>query len=118
MDEPRSLRVGRRLSIDVLDNLLRDRRVHIPAMVAVVRMDRCRVAEQVARLPLTRIAADEPVEVVVALPDWPVGERPGGRSFPDRDVVIFAEPCRGITIFLQGHRHVRGFGWNYGVVTG
>ena len=106
VDEPRPLRVGRRLGVDVLDGVVGHRGDQVPARLAVVGMDRRRVAEQVARLPLAGVAADEAVEVVVALPDRPLVERPGRGRRPDRHVVVLAEPGGRVAVLLQRHRHV------------
>ena len=71
VDEPRLLRIGRRLGVDLLDGVVGHRGDQVPTRLAVIRMDRRCVAEQVARLPLAGIAADEAIEVVVAQADGP-----------------------------------------------
>ncbi len=118
VDEPRPLRVGRGLGVDVLDGVVGHGGDQVPARLAVVGMDRGGVAEQVARLPLAGVAADKAVEVVVALPDRPVGERPGRGGLPDRHVVVLAEPGGGVAVLLQRHRHMRALRPRDGVVAG
>src|SRR5271166_4653984 len=71
-----------------------------------------------ARLPLARVAADEAVEIIVALSDRPVSEWPLGARLPDRDVVVLAEPGGGVPILLEGRRSLRRLGPYDGVVAG
>ena len=101
VDEPGPFRVGRGLRGDVLDAVIRHRGDQVPlALLAVVGVDRCRVAEQAARLPLVGVAADEAVKIAVALPDRPVGERSLRARLPDRHVVVLAEPGGGVSVLL------------------
>ena len=118
VDEPGPFRVGRGLRGDVLDAVIRHRGDQVPARLALVGVDRRRVAEQVARLPLARVAADEAVEIVVALSDRPVGERSLRARLPDRDVVVLAEPGGGVAVLLQGRRSMRRLGPDDEVVAG
>ncbi|CAH0300022.1 hypothetical protein ROS9278_04518 [Roseomonas sp. CECT 9278] len=101
VDEPRAVRRDLGLGADIGDGVVRHRGDQVEARVAVVGMDRRGVAEQVARLPLAGIAADEAEEVVEAHADRPVGEGPGGRGLPGRHVVVLAEPGGGVAIRLQ-----------------
>ena len=71
-------------------------------------MDRRGVAIEVARLPLARVAADEAIEVVIALTDRPVLERSLRARLPGRHIVVLAEPRGRITILLQNRRAMRG----------
>ena len=118
VDEPRPLRIGRRLRADVLDALVRERGVEVPARLAVVGMDRRHVAEEVARLPLARVAADEAVEIVVALPDRPMVERPLRARLPAGHIVVLAEPGGRVAVLLERLRAVRGLGPGDRVVAG
>ena len=118
VDEPGPFRVGRGLRLDVLDRVVGHRRDEVPARLAVVGMDRRGVAVEVARLPLARIAADKAVEIVVALTDRPVGERPLRTRLPGRHIVVLAEPGGGVAVLLEGQRSMRGLGPCDGVVAG
>ena len=118
VDEPGPLRVGRGLRADVLDAVVRHRGDQVPARLAVVGMDRRGVAEEVARLPLAGVAADEAVEIVVALSDRPMVERSLRARLPDRDVVVLAEPGGGVAVLLERQRSMRRLGPRDGVVAG
>ena len=94
--------VGRDLLelLHVLDRLVGHGRGQVPARIALERIDRRRVAEQV-RLPLAGVAADEAVEVLEAHADRPLVERPGLGRLIERRVVILAEPRGRVAVLLQ-----------------
>ena len=72
----------------------------VPARLALEGIDLGRVAEQV-RLPLVRVAADEPVEILEAHAGRPLVERPDRAGLEGRRVVVLAEPGGGEAIVQQ-----------------
>src|SRR5206468_7663437 len=64
------------------------------------RIDLRRVAGQVWR-PLVRVTADEPVEVVEALPDRPILKRSNLTGREGRHVVVLAEPRSRVPVLLE-----------------
>ena len=79
---------------DTPDRLVGHGSDQIPAGVAEIGFDRRGVAEQIIRLPLARVVADEAVIVVEALDrsGRPIGEWTGLARVPERNIVILAEP--------------------------
>src|SRR5438046_3541868 len=86
--------------IQVIDGVIRHARHQIPAGLAIEGIDLRRVAKQVW-LPLVSVAADEPVEILEALPNGPIIKRPDLTGTEGRHVVVLAEPRRRITIVQQ-----------------
>ena len=82
------------------DRFVGHRRRQMPARLANVGVNRCRVPGQV-RLPLTRVAANETVEVLESHTDGPLVERPGLAGYEFRCVVVLAEPGRAVAIVTQ-----------------
>src|SRR4029450_12874779 len=76
IDEPRLAGSDLLELLDVLDGLIRHRRLQIPAGIALEGVDGRRVAEQV-RLPLAGVATDEAIEVIESHAVRPLIERPG-----------------------------------------
>src|ERR1700757_3358847 len=101
IDQPRLAGSDLLELLDVLDGLIRHRRLQVPAGIALEGVDGRRVAEQV-RLPLTGVAADEAVEIIEAHSVRPLIERPGLARLIRGRVVVLAEPRRGISVLPQG----------------
>ena len=100
VDEERLVRRDRLELLHVLDGLVGHGRGQVPAGIALERVDRRRIAEQV-RLPLAGVAADEAIEVLEAHAVRPLVERPGlGRLIEGR-VVVLAEPRGRVPVLLQ-----------------
>ena len=72
----------------------------VPAGLALEGIDLRGVAEQV-RLPLVRVAADEPVEILEAHAGRPLVERSDLTGAERRRVVVLAEPRGGIAVVEQ-----------------
>ena len=66
----------------------------------LVRFDRRRAAVE-RREELVRLAADEPVEIVEPHVGRPAVERAGGGGLVVGDVVVLAEPGRGVAVLVQ-----------------
>src|SRR5438046_3007028 len=77
--------------LHVLDRFVGHGGGEIPARLALERVDRRRIAEQI-RLPLAGVTADEAIEVLEANAVRPLVEGPGLRCLIERRVVILAEP--------------------------
>ena len=95
--EERFVRLNLVDSIEVLDGFVGHAGDEVPTRLAFKRIDLCGVAEQV-RLPLVRIAADKPVEVLKSLPDGPIVERSDLTGAKCRHIVVFAEPGSGVAV--------------------
>ena len=91
IDEPRLAGSDLLVLLDVLDGLIRHRRLQVPAGIALEGVDGRRVAEQV-RLPLAGVAADEAIEILKAHSVRPLIERPGLARLERGRVVVLAEP--------------------------
>ena len=109
VDEPGTVRRDRGVRPDVIDGVVGHRRSEIPVLLPDIRVDRRRVAEEISRLPLARVAADEAVEIIEAHADGPVVERPGGIGLPGRNVVVLAEPGGGESVQPKGLRRPAPF---------
>ena len=117
VDEPGALRVVRGLLVDVPDGVVGHRGDQVPlAFLAVIGVDRRGIAVEAARLPLAGVAADEAVEVFVAVPDRKLVEWPRRGRRPDRHVVVLAEPSGGVAVEFQRQSPVCAFGVGHGVV--
>src|SRR5206468_12955003 len=75
----------------------RHRGDEVPFGIADVRIDRGRVPKEV-RLPLIRVAADEPEEVLEAHPARPLVERSGLARLEGWRVVVLPEPGRRVAV--------------------
>ena len=116
VDEPRPLRRDRGVEPDMGDGVVRCRSGQVPARRAEIGMDRRVAPEQIAGLPLARIAADETIEIVEAHAGWPIMEGPGWARFPTWHIVVLAEPSRCVARGLQRRCNRRGLTWDDGVV--
>ncbi len=97
MDEEGLRRVDLVQHLDVADRVVRHGRGQVPGRISHVWIDGGGVAEQV-RLPLARVAADEPVEVLEAQADRPAIEWTGLAGLEGRRVVVLAEPGSGVAV--------------------
>src|SRR5438046_8872790 len=86
--------------VQVIDGVIRHAGDQIPAGLAIEGIELRRVAKEVW-LPLVSVAADEPVEILEALPNGPIIKRPDLTGTEGRHVVVLAEPRRRITIVQQ-----------------
>ena len=116
VDEPRPLRRDRGVEPDMGDGVVRCCSGQVPARYAEIGMDRRMAPEQIAGLPLARIAADETIEIVEAHAGWPIVEGPGWARFPTWHIVVLAEPSRRIARGLQRRGNRRGLPRDDGVV--
>ena len=87
-------------AVQVIDGVVGHSGDQVPSRLPHEGINLRRVAEQV-RLPLVRVAADEPVEVIEALPDRPILERSNLAGREGRHVVVLAEPRGGVAVFLE-----------------
>ena len=105
---------------DAPDRLVGHRGDQVPAGMAEIGLDRRGVAEQVVRLPLAGVVADEAVVVVEALdrPGRPVGERAGLARHPLRHVVVLAVPRGVVAVLPQDLADGDGVARDHAVVAG
>src|SRR5215467_6690350 len=87
--------------LDASNRLVSHRGDQIPAGMTKIGFDRRSIAEQIVRLPLVGVVADETKIIVKALDGtgWPVGEWASLARHPLRCVVILAVP-RGVVAVL------------------
>ena len=100
VDKERLLRCQGLQLPHVLDRLVGHRRGQIPARIALERIDRRRVAEQVG-LPLAGVAADKAVEVLEAHAVRPLFEGAGLAVGEEGGVVVLAEPRGRVAVVLE-----------------
>src|SRR5664280_1096987 len=85
----------------VLDCFIGHVRCEVVVFLADPGIDRGRIFEQVGR-PLVALPTQEAIKVLEAHADGPLIERPSGSAVCEaRSVVVFAEPCRSVAVFLQ-----------------
>src|SRR5580704_12656137 len=91
---------GRVETAHIFDGVVRHVGGEVVAGLADPRKYRCRIAIEIGR-PLVRLAAEEPVKILKAQADRPLVERPGGTVLKRGNVVIFAEPRRGVAVVTE-----------------
>ena len=101
VDEERLLGRQRVQLLHVADRLVRHGGDQVEALLGLVRIDLRRVAEEVARRPLARVAAHEAVEIVEAHAGRPLVERPRHGDLEARRVVVLAEPGGVVAVVAQ-----------------
>ncbi len=103
---------------DELERLVGEVLGEVVALVGRVGLADVVVVLREVGKPLVRLAADEPVEAVVALPQGPVLLGRAHRPRVDRDVVVLADPERAPAGVAQDGRHRRVLARDVGVVAG
>ncbi len=105
---PRLVRLGLLGVADHPQRLVGEVLRQVVAVLGQVRLVDVVVVLGQARIPVVRLAADEPVEAVVALAERPVLLRGAQRPLVDRHVVVLADPERRPARVAQdvGHRGV------------
>ena len=98
--EERLVRRGGIELLQMVDRVVRHAGDHVVVRVVAEREDLRGVAEE-ERRPLVGLAAHEPVEVLEAHADGPLGERAGRAVLVRRRVVVLAEPRGGVAVLLQ-----------------
>ena len=99
--EDRPVRRDRLLFADPADAVVGQVARELVALFGrLVRFHRRRAAVE-RREELVGLAPDEPVEIVEAHVGRPVVERPGGGGLVVGDVVVLAEPGRGVAVLVQ-----------------
>ena len=101
VDEEGQVRLDLVQLVQPVDGVVRHGGDQVPARLAVIGMDRRGVAEQIARLPLAGVAANEAIEVVEAHARSANGRRARPARLPGRRVVVLAEPGGAIAVLLQ-----------------
>ena len=101
VDEERLVGRQRVDLVHVPDRLVGHRGDEIVVGIALERVDVRRVAGEVVRLPLVRVAAHEAVEVLEAHADRPLVERADRAGLERRRVVVLAEPGGAVAVVPQ-----------------
>ena len=91
---------GRVQTAHIFDGVIRQVGREVVAGLADPRKHRCRITIEV-RCPLVRFAAEEPIKILKAQADRPLVERPGSTVLKRGNVVIFAEPRRGVAVIAE-----------------
>src|SRR5262245_44130942 len=105
------------LLTDPPNRFFRKRLGEVPRRVVVWHLKRGRVFEE-RRVPLIRLAALEPVEVVEPLPGGPAIVGAANAELVVGGVVPFAEGRGRVMIAFEDLRDARGFLWPLSVVAG